>query len=103
LPWSCCFFTAIEAPTKTEVGTRDWGIAVIGLTMLLFGSMGISEFWIRKAVECFRWHLMGHTSRNKEDISAEVGLNWEWGWGLAQEVSEGRNISIGLETVLIFW
>ena len=46
---------------------------------------------------------MGHTSRNKEDISAEVGLNWEWGWGLAQEVSEGRNISIGLETVLIFW
>ena len=27
--------------TKTEVDTRDWGIAVIGLTMLLFES----GFW----------------------------------------------------------
>jgi hypothetical protein len=27
--------------TKTEVGTRDWDIAVIGLTMLLFGRMWI--------------------------------------------------------------
>jgi hypothetical protein len=25
--------------TKTEVGIRDWGIAVIGLTMLLFERM----------------------------------------------------------------
>jgi hypothetical protein len=25
--------------TKTEVGARDWGIAVIGLTILLFGKM----------------------------------------------------------------
>jgi len=25
--------------TKTKVGTRDWGIAVIGLTMLLFERM----------------------------------------------------------------
>jgi hypothetical protein len=25
--------------TKTEVGTGDWGIAVIGLTMLLFRRM----------------------------------------------------------------
>ena len=37
--------------TKTEVSTRDWGIAMIGLTMLLFG--GIMELWIRKAVEYF--------------------------------------------------
>jgi hypothetical protein len=29
--------------TKTEVGTRDWDIAVIGLTMLLFGRMWILE------------------------------------------------------------
>ena len=27
--------------TKTEVGTLDWDIAVIGLTMLLFGRMWI--------------------------------------------------------------
>jgi hypothetical protein len=36
---------------KREAGTRDWGIARIGLTMLLFG--GIMELWIRKAVEYF--------------------------------------------------
>ena len=28
-----------ETETKTEVGTRDWGIAVIGLTMSLFEGM----------------------------------------------------------------
>jgi hypothetical protein len=36
----------METLTKTEVGTRDWGIAVIGLTMLLFGRMWISGLWI---------------------------------------------------------
>jgi hypothetical protein len=30
--------------TKTEVGTRDWGIAVIGLTTFLFGKMWIGDF-----------------------------------------------------------
>jgi hypothetical protein len=25
--------------TKTEVGTRDWGTAVIGLTVIMFGRM----------------------------------------------------------------
>jgi hypothetical protein len=30
-----------EILTKTEVGTRDWDIAVIGLTMLLFERMWI--------------------------------------------------------------
>ena len=25
--------------TKTEVGTRNWGIAVTGLTMLFFGKL----------------------------------------------------------------
>jgi hypothetical protein len=28
-----------ENPTKTEVGTRDWVFAVIGLAVLLFGAM----------------------------------------------------------------
>ena len=32
-----------KTPTKTEVGTRDWGIAVISLTMLLFGRMWILD------------------------------------------------------------
>ena len=30
----------METLTKTEVGTRDWGIAVIGLVMVLFGGCG---------------------------------------------------------------
>jgi hypothetical protein len=38
---------------KTKVGTRDWDIAVLGLTILLFGRMWISGLWIWKAVECF--------------------------------------------------
>jgi hypothetical protein len=28
-----------NANPKTEVGTRDWGVAVIGQTMFLFGEM----------------------------------------------------------------
>jgi hypothetical protein len=30
--------------TKTEFGTREWGISVIGLTMLLSGRMWIGGF-----------------------------------------------------------
>ena len=31
------FVHSSKTLTKTEVGTRDWGIAVIDLTMLCFG------------------------------------------------------------------
>jgi hypothetical protein len=34
--------------TKTELGTRDWGIAVIGLTMLLFEECGFWDFGFGK-------------------------------------------------------
>ena len=44
--------------TKTEVGTRDH-IAVIGLTVLLFGRMWIRGLWIWKAGECFKWGFDG--------------------------------------------
>ena len=71
-----------------------------GLTMLLFGGMWHSGFWIRKAVKCFKWGLKGQPSRTMKDSDAEGDLNCG---GLAQEVSEKRNLSI-LETVLvIFW
>jgi hypothetical protein len=30
-----------KSVNKTEVGTTDWSIALIGLTMLLFGKMWI--------------------------------------------------------------
>jgi hypothetical protein len=62
--------------TKTEVGTSDWGIAVIDLTMLLFERMSIFGLWIWNAVECFKLGLMGHPSRNMEDIVAGSNLNW---------------------------
>jgi hypothetical protein len=78
--------------TKAEVGTRDWGIAVIGLTRLLFGRMWILLLWIWKAMECFKWTLMGEPSRNMEDFGAEDHLN---GVGmLAQEVSVEKNFNI---------
>ena len=40
--------------TNTEVGTRDWGIAMIGLTMLLFERMWIWGLQIWDAVDCFK-------------------------------------------------
>ena len=77
--------------TKTEVGTRDWGIAVIGLTMLLFGRMWILGLWIWKAMECFKWGLMSHPSRNLEDFVSVSDLNCA---DLKQEVSKEKNFSM---------
>ena len=57
--------------TKTEVGTRDWGIAMIGLTMFLFGYMGTRGLWIWKAMECVKWALMSYLSRTMQDGNAE--------------------------------
>jgi hypothetical protein len=67
-------------------GVRDWGIAVIGLTMLLFGEMWIWGLW--KVVECFKWGLMGYPM---EDFVAESNLNSA---NLAQEVSVEKNFSV---------
>ena len=36
-----CLFTAMEILTKGEVGTRNWGTGMIGLTIFLFGEMWI--------------------------------------------------------------
>ena len=56
---------------KTETGTWDWSIAVIGLSMLSSGRMWIWGLWIWKAVECFKWGLMGHPRKNMEDFVTE--------------------------------
>jgi hypothetical protein len=40
--------------TKTEVGNRDWGIAMIDLTLFLIGRMWIWGLWIWKAVKFFK-------------------------------------------------
>ena len=38
--------------TKTKIGNREWSVASIGLTMILFGGMWILGLW--KAVKCFK-------------------------------------------------
>ena len=78
-----------ETLTKTEVHIRDWGIAVIGLSTLWFGGMFILGLW--KAVEWFRWVLVGHPSRNMEDIGAVDGLNSA---DLTQDVSAKNNFNV---------
>ena len=71
--------------TNTEVGTRSGVLlAVLGLTMLLFERMWIFGLWIWNTVDCFKWGLMGHPSRNMEDFVAGSDLNSE---DLIQEVS----------------
>ena len=80
-------FHSSKTLTKTEVGTRDWGIALIGLTMLLFERMWIFGLWIWNTVDCFKWGLMDHPSRNMEDLVAGSNLNCV---DLAQEISKGE-------------
>jgi hypothetical protein len=43
--------------------------------MLLFGRMWIWGLWIWKAMECFKWGLMSHSSRNMEDFVGISDLN----------------------------
>jgi hypothetical protein len=37
--------------------------------------MWIWGLWIWKAVECFKWGLMGYPSKNMKDLVAEIDLN----------------------------
>lgn len=71
---------SLQTLTKTEVGTRDWGIAMIGLTMLLFERMWTMGLWIRKAVGCFKGCLIGHPSRSVENSGTEYDLMSVGAW-----------------------
>ena len=52
-------------------------------------------------MQCFKWGLMDHPSRNMEDTGVEGDLNCR---GLTQEVSEKKNISIWpRDCFVIFW
>jgi hypothetical protein len=62
---------------------------MIGLTMLLFKRMFILGLW--KAVESFKWGLMGYPSRYMEEFVAESDLK---GTDPAQEVSVEKNFNI---------
>jgi hypothetical protein len=85
--------------TKIEIATSDWGIPVIGLTILLFGKMWILGFWIWKVLECFKWVSMGHASRNLEDFVTESDLNCA---NLAQEDSV-ENFNMWPTVFVVFW
>lgn len=98
--WSWCGpveKSAIGGGCVTELGTRNWDIAMTGLTVLLFrvmwNNLGI---WTRKAIGHFKWGLIVHPSRSMEDRGSEGDSNCG---DPAQEVSEGKNeIILGM-----FW
>jgi hypothetical protein len=48
---------------------------MIGLITVLFRREWILGLWIWRAMECFKWGLMGHPSRNMEDGGFENDLN----------------------------
>lgn len=53
---------------KTEVGTRDWDVAVIGLIMVLFGGIWTLVLRVTKAAAgCFKYCSMDHTRRSVKD------------------------------------
>ena len=60
---------------------------MIGLTMLLFRRIWILGLWVWKAVECFKWGLMGYLGRKMEDFVAKGVLTCAV---LAQDVSVGN-------------
>ena len=85
--------------TKTEVGTKDWGTAVIVLSMLLVGMQPFG-LEIGNTFECIKWGLMNHASRSMEDSGAENNIDYE---SQHQELLK-ENLVCGLENVLIiFW
>lgn len=61
--------------SKIQVGTRDWGVAVIGLAVLFSGRVWILGLWIWKAVECFKW---GYPSRNMKGCYWVISVAWTW-------------------------
>ena len=66
-------------------------MAMIFLTMVLFGGMWTLELWICAAVECFKWGLVDHPGRNEKDSGAECDVSCA---ALAPEVSEEWNFTV---------
>lgn len=64
---------------------------MVGLTLLLFGRIQISELWILKVVECFKSGLMGDSSRNVKNFVAEGNLN---GGSFALEALQEKDFSM---------
>lgn len=61
---------------RQKLGARDWGTAVIGQAMLLFGRIwNILELWTIKVIGYFKQALKGHFSRNMEGNAGEGDMN----------------------------
>lgn len=74
---------------------------MIGLTMLFFSRrMRVQGLWIWKAVESFKWVLMGSPSRNMKDFVAEIDLNCVV---LAQYGLVEMNFSMHPRVFFFFW
>jgi hypothetical protein len=73
---------------------------VIDLTMLLFERMWIWGLWIWNTVECFKWGLISHPSKNMEDFVAGNNLNCV---DLAQEISKENNIRMWHKHCFCSW
>ena len=56
--------------------------------MFSFERMWILGLCTWKAMECFKWGLMGHPSSNMKDLAAGSNLNCV---DLAQEISKEKN------------
>jgi hypothetical protein len=76
-PYKSCLGYGVcsqQKNAKTD-GTRDWDIAVIGLTMFLLVRIKFGELWIWKAMECFKRGFMVYPSRNMEHFVALSSWN----------------------------
>lgn len=63
--------------TKAEIDTNECAIAITSLTMLLFqGMQKTMDLWTREVVECCKWGLTGHPSRNLDDSHAESTVDY---------------------------
>ena len=75
--------------TERQIDTRELGIVVIILTMLLVDRRWIQEFWIKKAVESFKQGLQSHIIRSVEYSVTESNVDYD---SPVQEISK-KNIS----------
>lgn len=54
--------------TKTKVGTREGHVTVIKLIRLLVDGMWSLRLWIRRAIGCYKWGLMGHIVDSQKKV-----------------------------------
>ena len=80
-----CFVTTIEQQLRQKLALGREHVPVIELIRLLVDGMWIWGLWIRRAVDCCKWGMMGHTRRCTEESGTEGNVDYR---GPAQEVSE---------------